>query len=222
MNITLHFSVKRYQRSGYKAAVDIECKATSACNVDTNVFVIQKLPNNFNKQPDYRFSHVADPVDMQDYPTDKMDDYAYFRTDSIKLRVRNDFQAQHAINGIKTGVTALVKALNYLSSAQATAFQFTTGTSCSDSISASLSESGSESVSESISESVSQSQSYSFSYSESSESPSGSDESDTMCIYGMEFDIIQQISPFSPSDSSTLPVNLCSHTQSDALIPDTP
>jgi len=40
MNITLHFSVKRYQRSGYKAAVDIECKATSACNVDTNVFVI--------------------------------------------------------------------------------------------------------------------------------------------------------------------------------------
>lgn len=51
-----------------------------------------------------------------------MDDYAYFRTDSIKLRVRNDFQAQHAINGIKTGVAALVKALNYLNSAQATAF----------------------------------------------------------------------------------------------------
>jgi hypothetical protein len=46
-----------------------------------------------------------------------LDDYAYFRTNSIKLRVRNDFQAQHAINGIKTGVAALVKALNYLNTA---------------------------------------------------------------------------------------------------------
>lgn len=210
MNITLHFSVKRYQRSGYKAAVDIECKATSACNVDTNVFVIQKLPKNFNKQPDYRFSHIADPVDMQDYPSEIMDDYAYFRTDSIKLRVRNDFQAQHAINGIKTGVTALVKALNYLNSAQATAFQFTTGTACSDS------------VSQSLSGSQSQSSSYSISYSQSSESQSDASNSGTMCIYGMEFDILQQISPFSPSDSSTLPVNLCSHTQSDALTTDTP
>lgn len=210
MNITLHFSVKRYQRSGYKAAVDIECKATSACNVDTNVFVIQKLPKNFNKQPDYRFSHIADPVDMQDYPSEIMDDYAYFRTDSIKLRVRNDFQAQHAINGIKTGVTALVKALNYLNSAQATAFQFTTGTACSDS------------VSQSLSGSQSQSSSYSISYSQSSESQSDVSNSGTMCIYGMEFDILQQISPFSPSDSSTLPVNLCSHTQSDALTTDTP
>ncbi len=212
MNITLHFSVKRYQRSGYKAAVDIECKATSACNVDTNVFVIQKLPKNFNKQPDYRFSHIADPVDMQDYPSEIMDDYAYFRTDSIKLRVRNDFQAQHAINGIKTGVTALVKALNYLNSAQATAFQFTTGTACSDSVSYSQSLSGSQS----------QSSSYSISYSQSSESQSDTSNSGTMCIYGMEFDILQQISPFSPSDSSTLPVNLCNHTQSDALTTDTP
>lgn len=212
MNITLHFSVKRYQRSGYKAAVDIECKATSACNVDTNVFVIQKLPKNFNKQPDYRFSHIADPVDMQDYPSAMLDDYAYFRTNSIKLRVRNDFQAQHAINGIKTGVAALVKALNYLNTAQATAFQFTTGTSCSDSVSYSQSLSGSQS----------QSSSYSISYSQSSESQSDTSNSGTMCIYGMEFDILQQISPFSPSDSSTLPVNLCSHTQSDALTPDTP
>lgn len=210
MNITLHFSVKRYQRSGYKAAVDIECKATSACNVDTNVFVIQKLPKNFNKQPDYRFSHIADPVDMQDYPSEIMDDYAYFRTDSIKLRVRNDFQAQHAINGIKTGVAALVKALNYLNTAQATAFQFTIGTACSDS------------VSQSLSGSQSQSSSYSISYSQSSESQSDASNSGTMCIYGMEFDILQQISPFSPSDSSTLPVNLCSHIQSDALTTDTP
>ena len=212
MNITLHFSVKRYQRSGYKAAVDIECKATSSCNADTNVFVIYKLPKNFNKQPDYRFSHIADPVDMQDYPSEIMDDYAYFRTDSIKLRVRNDFQAQHAINGIKTGVTALVKALNYLNTAQATAFQFTTGTACSDSVSYSQSLSGSQS----------QSSSYSISYSQSSESQSEASNSETMCIYGMEFDILQQISPFSPSDSSTLPVNLCSHTQSDALTTDTP
>lgn len=212
MNITLHFSVKRYQRSGYKAAVDIECKATSACNVDTNVFVIQKLPKNFNKQPDYRFSHIADPVDMQDYPSVMMDDYAYFRTNSIKLRVRNDFQAQHAINGIKTGVAALVKALNYLSTAQANAFQFTTGTACSDSVSYSQSLSGSQS----------QSSSYSISYSQSSESQSDTSNSGTMCIYGMEFDVLQLISPFSPSDSSTLPVDLCSHTQSDALTPDTP
>lgn len=212
MNITLHFSVKRYQRSGYKAAVDIECKATSACNVDTNVFVIQKLPKNFNKQPDYRFSHIADPVDMQDYPSEMMDDYAYFRTNSIKLRVRNDFQAQHAINGIKTGVTALVKALNYLDTAQANAFQFTTGTACSDSVSYSQSLSGSQS----------QSSSYSISYSQSSESQSDTSNSGTMCIYGMEFDVLQLISPFSPSDSSTLPVDLCSHTQSDALTPDTP
>lgn len=212
MNITLHFSVKRYLRSGYKAAVDIECKATSACNVDTNVFVIQKLPKNFNKQPDYRFSHIADPVDMQDYPSVMMDDYAYFRTNSIKLRVRNDFQAQHAINGIKTGVTALVKALNYLDTAQANAFQFTTGTACSDSVSYSQSLSGSQS----------QSSSYSISYSQSSESQSDTSNSGTMCIYGMEFDVLQQISPFSPSDSSTLPVDLCSHTQSDALTPDTP
>lgn len=197
MNITLHFSVKRYQRSGYKAAVDIECKATSACNVDTNVFVIQKLPKNFNKQPDYRFSHIADPVDMQDYPSTMLDDYAYFRTNSIKLRVRSDFQAQHAINGIKTGVAALVKALNYLNTAQATAFQFTTGTACSDSVSYSQSLSGSQSQSD-------------------------TSNSGTMCIYGMEFDILQQISPFSPSDSSTLPVNLCNHTQSDALTTDTP
>lgn len=212
MNITLHFSVKRYQRSGYKAAVDIECKATSACNVDTNVFVIQKLPKNFNKQPDYRFSHIADPVDMQDYPSEMMDDYAYFRTNSIKLRVRNDFQAQHAINGIKTGVAALVKALNYLDTAQANAFQFTTGTACSDSVSYSQSLSGSQS----------QSSSYSISYSQSSESQSDTSNSGTMCIYGMEFDVLQLISPFSPSDSSTLPVDLCSHTQSDALTPDTP
>lgn len=212
MNITLHFSVKRYQRSGYKAAVDIECKATSACNVDTNIFVIQKLPKNFNKQPDYRFSHIADPVDMQDYPSEMMDDYAYFRTNSIKLRVRNDFQAQHAINGIKTGVTALVKALNYLDTAQANAFQFTTGTACSDSVSYSQSLSGSQS----------QSSSYSISYSQSSESQSDTSNSGTMCIYGMEFDVLQLISPFSPSDSSTLPVDLCSHTQSDALTPDTP
>lgn len=212
MNITLHFSVKRYQRSGYKAAVDIECKATSACNVDTNVFVIQKLPKNFNKQPDYRFSHIADPVDMQDYPSEMLDDYAYFRTNSIKLRVRNDFQAQHAINGIKTGVTALVKALNYLNTAQANAFQFTTGTACSDSVSYSQSLSGSQS----------QSSSYSISYSQSSESQSDTSNSGTMCIYGMEFDVLQLISPFSPSDSSTLPVDLCSHTQSDALTPDTP
>lgn len=212
MNITLHFSVKRYQRSGYKAAVDIECKATSACNVDTNVFVIQKLPKNFNKQPDYRFSHIADPVDMQDYPSAMLDDYAYFRTNSIKLRVRSDFQAQHAINGIKTGVAALVKALNYLNTAQVNAFQFTTGTACSDSVSYSQSLSGSQS----------QSSSYSISYSQSSESQSDTSNSGTMCIYGMEFDILQQISPFSPSDSSTLPVNLCNHTQSDALTTDMP
>lgn len=205
MNITLHFRVKRYQKSGYKAAVDIQCKATSACNDDTNIFMIQKLPKNFNRQQDYRFSHVADPVDMQDYPTELHDDFAYFRVDHIKLRVRNDFQAEHVIQGLKSGASALVRAMNYIGATQSWDFEYNTGGYCSDSqpdTSDSYSVSGSQSG-------VSDSYSVSVSYSESEVA------SDSCTIQNIEFDIIQDLQQEWPSDSSTHPVDLCSHIESN-------
>lgn len=210
MNITLHFRVKRYQKSGYKSAVDIQCKATSACNDDTNIFMIQKLPKNFNRQPDYRFSHVADPVDMQDYPTELHDDFAYFRVNHIKLRVRNDFQAEHVIQGLKSGASALVRAMNYIGATQSWDFEYNTGGYCSDSKS---DVSDSHSISSSQPEG-SDSYSISISYSESKII------SDSCAIQDIEFDIIQDLQQQWPSDSSAHPIDLCSHIESDGQAKD--
>ena len=49
-------------------------------------------------------------------------DYAYFRTNSIKLRVRNDFQAKHVIDAMKAGVKELIDALNWLRCGQSMEF----------------------------------------------------------------------------------------------------
>lgn len=119
MQVKLDIKVNQYIKDDLKATVDIYCKAyTEDPNSDPKVFMIQKLPKNALGQLDMRFSHVADPVDMQDWPDHVSQDYAYFRTDQIKLRVRSPFIAQRVIQQLKNGVERLIKAKNFLEAYQ--------------------------------------------------------------------------------------------------------
>lgn len=119
MSIQIQYNIKRYI-NGSKSAIDVTCQAF--CQQDPNIFVMQKLPKNALGEVTYRFSHVADPVDLQDWPDSQQDDYAYFRTNKVTLRVRSQFQAQSIIDTMRQEVKALVKALNFLQSQQGDSF----------------------------------------------------------------------------------------------------
>lgn len=127
MTLVLHFKVKRLKRPTLKNAIDVQCYATSSTGSDTNVFVIQILPKNALNQSQFRFSHVADPVDMQDYPSIVDFDTPYFRTDSIKLRLRNQYQANIVIQTLKKQVRSLVNAINSLDSSNYDQFDYPIG-----------------------------------------------------------------------------------------------
>ena len=118
MNITIEFNIKRYKTALSKSYIDIQCTASAqssdSSSVDSNIFVIQKLPKNALGESTSRFSHVADPVDMQDYPSEEVQDSAYFRTNSITLRVRSQFQMEHIVEVMRKEVSALTQALNAL------------------------------------------------------------------------------------------------------------
>ena len=110
MNIRVDFKINRYKTAQSKAYIDISCHAyedsDSLC-----IFVMQKLPKNALGQTTSMFSHVADPVDMQDFPDHQEEDKAYFRTSDITLRVRNQFQVQHIVQTMREQVKALAQAL---------------------------------------------------------------------------------------------------------------
>lgn len=114
MQITIDYTISRYIKDPSKAAIDITCKATG--DVDSKIFVMQKMSKNALGEDTFRFSHVADPVDLQDWPDYMQDDYPYFRTDQITLRVRSQFQAQSIIKTMQEQVKNLVQALKFLSS----------------------------------------------------------------------------------------------------------
>ena len=122
MSIQIQYNVKKYLK-GSKSAIDVTCQAF--CQQDPNIFVMQKLPKNALGQVTYRFSHVADLVDLEDWPDSQQDDYAYFRTNKVTLRVRSQFQAQSIINTMRQEVKALSKALSFLQSQQGQSFSQT-------------------------------------------------------------------------------------------------
>lgn len=99
-------------------AMDLICQTytvqSDSSTTDTNVFMIEVLPGNALGQPNFRFSHVADAVDMQDYPDHYDPDYAYFRTNAITLRLRSQYLVNRAAKNIYNDVCSLVKHINYL------------------------------------------------------------------------------------------------------------
>lgn len=117
MKLDLTYTITRALDS-FKPAIDIHAQITSSdSTADTNIFMMEKLPKNFQKQYDYRFSHVADLVDMQDYPTYKDDNMAYYRTDQIVLRVRSQYIAQQVIQAMKDQVRQYVRAYKMMQQA---------------------------------------------------------------------------------------------------------
>lgn len=118
MSITVNFTVKRYKVAASKNYIDVQCEAAASDSSDPCIFVIQNLPKNALGESTERFSHVADPVDMQDFPAEKDTQLPYFRTDSIILRVRSQFQVQHIISVMRKQVSALVQALSAVPSSE--------------------------------------------------------------------------------------------------------
>lgn len=124
MQITIDYAISRYTKNPSKTAIDITCKASGDSDIDSKIFVMQKLSKNTLGQQTYRFSHVADPVDLQDWPDCMQDDYSYFRTDQITLRVRSQFQAQSIIKTMQEQVKSLVQALKFLNSDKSNIYTF--------------------------------------------------------------------------------------------------
>ena len=112
MNISLSFTVKRYKTALSKAYIDIVCTADTSDSCGASIFVMQQLPKNALNESTYRFSHVADPVDLQDYPQEQLEDSAYFRTNEITLRVRSQYQVQLIVQTMRKEVQALAHALS--------------------------------------------------------------------------------------------------------------
>lgn len=113
MNLILTTTIKRRRCHSSKQYIDIVCTtgpAESDSTTDYYVFVMQNMPKNALGQATQRFSHIADPVDMQDYPPYKTEDLPYFRSNQITLRVRSQFQAQHIIEQMRKDIDRLVKA----------------------------------------------------------------------------------------------------------------
>lgn len=107
-------TVKRHKEILGKQYIDIECQAQSdslSDDMDTNIFVVQKLPKNALGQTTSQFSHVADPVDLQDYPPYPAQDLPYFRTNQITLRVRSEYQTARIISVLEQEVQNLRTAL---------------------------------------------------------------------------------------------------------------
>ena len=121
MNITVDFIIKRYKTAQSKSYIDVTCTAhTGSTDEDPNIFVLQKLPKNALGQSTSRFSHIADPVDMEDYSAQETEDMAYFRASEITLRVRSQFQVEHIISVMREQVKALVQALSAVPSDETT------------------------------------------------------------------------------------------------------
>ena len=118
MSITINFTVKRYKTDPGKQYIDIQCSATASDSSGANIFVIQNLPKNALGQSCTRFSHIADPVDIQDFPPERDPQIPYFRTDSIILRVRSEFQVERIIKVMSQEVNSLVQALATLPSSE--------------------------------------------------------------------------------------------------------
>lgn len=110
MNIKVDFTVTRYKAAQSKSYIDVTCTASQDSD-SICIFVMQKLPKNALGQVTSMFSHVADPVDMQDYPDQETQDKAYFRSSTITLRVRSQFQVEHIIEVMRKEVKALAQAL---------------------------------------------------------------------------------------------------------------
>ena len=107
-------TVKRHKEILGKQYIDIQCIAQSdsqSADIDKNIFVMQKLPKNALNESTARFSHIADPVDLQDYPAYEMQDAPYFRANEITLRVRSQFQVSHIISVMQDELQKLKSAL---------------------------------------------------------------------------------------------------------------
>lgn len=107
-------TIKRHKEILGKQFIDIECQAQSdslSDDMDTNIFVIQKLPKNALGESTSQFSHVADPVDLEDYPAYQVQDIPYFRTNHITLRVRSEYQTARIISVMQEQVQNLKTAL---------------------------------------------------------------------------------------------------------------
>lgn len=126
MDIRVNFNIKKYKTAQSKSYIDIQCAAYTDSN-STCIFVMQKLPKNAIGQTTSQFSHVADPVDMEDYPDKEQEDSAYFRTNSITLRVRNQFQVQHIVQTMRKQVQALAHALSAVPESEESFSQTFTG-----------------------------------------------------------------------------------------------
>lgn len=127
MNITITFDIKRYKTALSKSYIDIHCTAhtqisdslSSSSQPDSSyIFVIQKLPKNALGQNSARFSHIADPVDIQDFPIEQSQDIPYFRAKEITLRVRSQFQSDRIISIMRKEVKDLVQALSVMPDSQ--------------------------------------------------------------------------------------------------------
>lgn len=114
MHIKLKIQLKPANTKNSRTAWDILCQTTAEDGSDPNVFVIQVLPKNALNESTDRFSHIADLVDMEDYPSTKDLNKPYYRVSSIVLRVRSQFQAQHVISNIRQDVKELIQAANYM------------------------------------------------------------------------------------------------------------
>lgn len=123
MNIIVTFDIKRYKTALSKSYIDIHCTAhtessdslSRVAEPDSSyIFVIQKLPKNAIGQTGARFSHIADPVDIQDFPIEQTQDSPYFRAKQITLRVRSQFQADRIISIMRKEIKDLAQALTVL------------------------------------------------------------------------------------------------------------
>lgn len=118
MKLDLTYQIKNVQNT-HKPAFDIHAYVTSSdSQTDVRVFMIQIGPKNYLGEPTDRFSHVADLVDMQDYPSQRDQDMAYYRTDDIILRVRSQFICDQTVQALIQEVKDLVQTSNALQEAQ--------------------------------------------------------------------------------------------------------
>lgn len=74
------------------------------------IFAVEILPLTANPaDATVRFSHVCDLADMNDFPTVRNNDYAYYRVGAVQLVLRNRLQADHVLKDLLAAVKSLMQ-----------------------------------------------------------------------------------------------------------------
>ena len=112
-SLKLRLSVSDNQDTHPHLSYRFKAEVTEAVNISPAIFVYQSLapfPSQANPQP--RFSHVATPVDMEDWGEDEDLDEQFFRKSEIDVFVRSPQMAKLFREEVLRRTRLLVQGMN--------------------------------------------------------------------------------------------------------------